>query len=368
MSNNYMSTNERIATANLVLEHAFKAASNAQSTEEISAGLTEQQLTLLKTVLLGNHVTYRYILLTALTAKCADPSINILSLQKKDTSVGAYDARSIAHKVVVPFERQYLHEALGGSNEPFLNKPARFPSLSKDNAVRRGADRAKLEMLVDVLPTFNSQTITIALNTALYMLNSKQSLGNDAVKQEVDTSGLSVVAVSNSLHALNSTSLEGQTLPLSCAILLKRITSTMSGKFKIEIHKVNQAGSSSKEVEDIDIYKDGKLYYALEAKDKEFSVQDVQHSIEKVAAAGLSSLTFIYGNNVTPNDVVLNDSQKIANNLGIYLNIQPYDAFESTVLGLTSPYTTTELDDDLYDFANEARMTDIVFSTIKDLF
>lgn len=88
----------------------------------------------------NTHLTYKYILFTAILSKATDASINALCLQKKSELPGAYDARTVCHKVIVPFEMETLEKALGGSNEPFLNKPARFPELSKSNAVRRGND------------------------------------------------------------------------------------------------------------------------------------------------------------------------------------------------------------------------------------
>ena len=68
-------------------------------------------------------------------AKAVNKEIDALSLQAGDESDGAYDARSLCHKVLVPFEREFMPNSLGGSNEPFLNKPARFPRLTPDNAV-----------------------------------------------------------------------------------------------------------------------------------------------------------------------------------------------------------------------------------------
>ena len=75
----------------------------------------------------NTHLTYKYVLFTALLFKSTDESINALCLQKQSTLPGAYDARTVCHKVIVPFEMETLKKALGGSNEPFLNKPARFP-------------------------------------------------------------------------------------------------------------------------------------------------------------------------------------------------------------------------------------------------
>ena len=48
-------------------------------------------------VLEHTHLTYKYILVTALTAKATDESVNPLCLQAKSALPGAYDARSICH-------------------------------------------------------------------------------------------------------------------------------------------------------------------------------------------------------------------------------------------------------------------------------
>ena len=111
----------------------------------------------IREVITGRHKTYRYILVTGLLSKATEVSIDPLSIQAGDTSKGAYDARTIAHFVLVPFEREYLPNSLGNSNEPYLNKPARFPRLSIDNAVRQGNDRIILRKTIDILSAMNSQ-------------------------------------------------------------------------------------------------------------------------------------------------------------------------------------------------------------------
>ena len=115
---------------------------------------SSQTKKLIDFVIDNTHLTYKYILFTALLAKASDSSINVLCLQKQSSLIGAYDARSLCHKVIVPFEMQTLHKALGGSNEPFLNKPARFPELSKTNSTMarpagfRLSDPAKINSLM----------------------------------------------------------------------------------------------------------------------------------------------------------------------------------------------------------------------------
>ena len=106
---------------------------------------------LISSVLNGSHKTYRYILVNALLAKATNNEINPLSLQKGDGTNGKYDARSLCHSVIVPFEKLKLQGCLGNSNEPFLNKPARFVSHSTNNAVRAGKDKETLDTLRDCL-------------------------------------------------------------------------------------------------------------------------------------------------------------------------------------------------------------------------
>ena len=71
--------------------------------------------------------------------------------------------------MIVPFEQTTLKKVLGGSNEPFLNKPARYTDLSKSNAVRRGKDQEMLYRLCDELPLIN--TSEVAYEDLLYLLH-----------------------------------------------------------------------------------------------------------------------------------------------------------------------------------------------------
>jgi len=134
-------------------------------------------------VLDNTHLTYKYILVTALAAKATDGNINPLALQAGSSLPGAYDARSICHGAIVKFEMTKLGKALGGSNEPFLNKPARFPELSKTNAVRRGRDQQILFALCDNLPKIENAKeayngLVYAIQKLLVIKTEKEHLTN----------------------------------------------------------------------------------------------------------------------------------------------------------------------------------------------
>ena len=74
----------------------YKAYEDAQHTENPYC----QYSKFIDFVIDNTHLTYKYILFTAILSKAADPSINALCLQKQSKLPGAYDARTICHKHV----------------------------------------------------------------------------------------------------------------------------------------------------------------------------------------------------------------------------------------------------------------------------
>lgn len=247
-------------------------------------------------ILRGTHKTYRYVLITGILAKATEESADALSIQAQDTSDGAYDARSLCHSVIVPFERQYLPESLGGSNEPYLNKPARFPRISLDNAVRSGNDRDTLVRLKTTLERIDSQEkAKIYLSSALATLKSifLEIESKYSVDQELGSSNYTSQGILDYTLRLLANSQEGET----CAILVGTIEQLANPAFKVVAHKVNESGASSKEVGDIDVFDGDTLVNSIEVKDKNFTKEDLEHAIKKFMAAGLTRTMFVYGHN-----------------------------------------------------------------------
>lgn len=72
--------------------------------------------------------TYRYVLPTQLLAKAADHALDCRSIQAGSGLTKSFDARTICHKVVVPFDRDH-HGVLGRSPEPYVNNSLRIPAI-----------------------------------------------------------------------------------------------------------------------------------------------------------------------------------------------------------------------------------------------
>ncbi len=250
-------------------------------------------------ILRGSHKTYKYVLVTALLAKSTNKDIDILSLQAKDDSDGAYDARSLCHKVIVPFERKVCPNSLGGSNEPFLNKPARFPRLEKTNAVRSGNDAETLESLIKILSEIKtSKEAQKYLSSALYTM---QKISNE-IEEKYSIPDMEIEDEANPqfildyVNALIKDSFEGEMCPLVAAAI-EHIY--YRGEKTIVPHKVNESGASSKEVGDIDVFDNAEqLVSSIEVKDKDFTKEDVEHAITKFAQARVEKSLFIFGKHV----------------------------------------------------------------------
>ncbi len=253
------------------------------------------QTKLIEDVILGTHLTFRYILTTGLLSKATNEHCNPIALQAGSSLQGAYDARSICHGVLVPIERELLGGRLGESNEPFLNKPARYTELSSSNAVRRGNDARLLETTINVLSSLTSSDDAYqCLKDCVYYIFQRKSRNLSDYLAPSDSS-LQQTSLIRFADELISQSFEGET----CALLVGAIYSIMgigqSRNFDVKVHKVNQAGSSSREVSDVDVYENGVLIHTIEVKDKTYTPEDVQHAVNKVVMSGSNSLVFAVG-------------------------------------------------------------------------
>ena len=94
-------------------------------------------------VMSASDVTFKYILVTGYVAKVTNRRIHARALQTGSSLRRSYDARSVCHKAVVPFEKG-KGNLFGLSNEPFVNKPARHREHDEDNDQLRNKPGARL--------------------------------------------------------------------------------------------------------------------------------------------------------------------------------------------------------------------------------
>lgn len=277
-----------------------------------------------------NCLTYRYIMFTALLAKTVDPAIDVLSLQAGDRSAGAYDARSLASKVVYPFQKSMLGNILDGSNnDPLVNKPGRFTRLRKTNPAAAGDPKRALIALCDSLPKIETQAQARQCVDYIVtkLLAAKTARENQLRAFDDKARGMSVFTARRFMSDLLDQGFGGAALVLA-ATALYRLRFADNG-FWIEAHPVNQSGSSKRQFSDLDLFRDGIPFMGTELKDKPFTASDVDHAAETAYAAGAKSLLFVAGRHSTfasqPPTYFAKARGKYAG-LGMYVGVVSIDA------------------------------------------
>ena len=167
------------------------------------------------------------------------------------------------------------------------------------------------------------------------------------------------------VYMITEHSLEGEVCPLVVAQLEQMY---LGKDFKVEPHKVNQSGASSKEVGDIDIYdKNKNLVYSIEVKDKNFSKQDVIHAITKFKQAELSTSLFIYGKNVSFDEDEIFHVLKEVGREGHYCCLISILHYAKLRISDLKTLTVRDFVDGLLKFAKVINVKDDTINVIKDI-
>jgi hypothetical protein len=315
----------------------------------------------IQTILLDRHLTFRYILVNGVLAGAVNARWHPRALQAISPLEGAYDARSLCHKVLVPFERKHLKNALGGSNEPFVNNPARLPSVELSNPVRAGRDRelqAELFKVLEGLAKSSQEDAFDALCDCLFYALERRKQMTSLLPLGVKPSTTDLTSIVDFGTAFVSKSLEGASCAILTASLLQVLADALDLPWRVEAHNVNQSGASSREVSDIDIYRGKVLELSIEVKDKAFTVEDAEHAGRKIAEAGHNSLVLVLGprgriENGGAEDILARNSA-----LGVTTNFIEMSALLQVVAGLARQATSLELYEVLRKISATARVSD----------
>jgi hypothetical protein len=320
-------------------------------------------------IVTGSHLTYRYILVTGLLAKATNSVANPLSLQAGAALKGAYDARSLCHRVIVPHEPELLGNALGGSNEPYLNKPARFPQISLENAVRAGKDQRTLRTLYNLLRRItDSAQARTALQDALYFAIRRKRADVAAIKETVGELRGGRKAIRDFIEAFNSKSIHGETAALTVGALFWVMGLERDCDRNVQVHPTNESGASSNEISDVDVREGERLVFTAEVKDKPFITRDAMHALSKVKAAGLPCLHFIKGPRAEQTDGSDDELIQAAAREGVELLVLDLDQMADTIIAFApQALTLQEFAERLSSFAESARAKADTFAHLKQV-
>jgi hypothetical protein len=246
-------------------------------------------------VLKSDHVAFRYILVTGLLGKHVNSQVHARAVQKSSTLEGAYDARSLCHKVLVRFEKEkgYLY---GLSNEPIAGKAARHKEHDKTNSQLKNKKLASDTH--DVLEYAN----TCGPMTVKDMLIEALRIG----KERGATQVVAEKKVSKNLKAVIDFCEKFLEKPDGGARLVAVVgafvESLKDESTEVRIYPPNQSDKYAKVSGDIEVHKEEVCLSAYECKHRGMNLDDVTHGITKARENGVQEYIFVHAAGLVKKD------------------------------------------------------------------
>lgn len=276
------SVNVDAASAKSILLSAWEKL-GAKTTPKVNGLIAEK----IHEVLGSRVVTFKYILITGLLAKLTNPQAHPRSLQASSTLEGAYDARSLGHGVVVPFEKT-CGNLFGLSNEPFLSKPARHAEHRRDNP------QLKYKGLAGVLHDLLDHAADANRPEVEAMLIECLRIGKERTESEQKAT---FVADYNLDHVVNFvreflTSNDGGS---RLAAVTGAFVRLLGVGYTVKVYPPSASDTFSKTAGDIEVFSGDALLTAYECKHRLVTVSDIEHGFRKAKERGVPEYCFVVG-------------------------------------------------------------------------
>lgn len=276
-------------TAKQLLEMEWNTVQSSEKTQYVEQQIAQK----IQDIFNASQLTYKYILFTNILAKAVNPEIHYRSMQAGSELDGAYNARSLGHKVVVEWEKEN-GERFGGSNEPFLNKPARDPEFALENAARSQSAQKRLYNLLETLEDQTNADEVDPLNILRQALYEFLQLEPQTVEYK-DPSDVPYRKIAPLIKQYLSTSGGGERLAAVTAGVYRTYYSQAGDGWTIDAEHANTPDEFSKSAGDVELFREGQLIRAIEVKDKPAERSDIQHTIAKAKEAKLGEYLFVVG-------------------------------------------------------------------------
>lgn len=232
-----------------------------------------------------NHrqVAFRFCLPVQLLGKITNPALDIMRLQKKkgdSSDITGWDARSLASKVVAPFN-QRQENILGTSSDPYVGNPMRIPRMVRDDPSKK--DIAGWNTLVDVLERVESSgdnafTEAVFHQVLLEMFRRQKSLRfvyslppRLSLESTLEIAGRFIKEKSGG----------DRILALSGA-LFDAIGIHFGLYAKVDRARINASDEATGLAADLEcVNADGKIVLAVEVKDRILTMSDIEGTLRK---------------------------------------------------------------------------------------
>ncbi len=246
----------------------------------------------IKACLTSATKSYHYVLPTQILAKCVNSSLDSHSLMTAYGKPGAFDARTIAHDVIVPFDKAN-YNVLGGSPEPYVNNPLRCPAVIAEYRTQQKAkeDWDKLIAVLDFVETAkNPQIIEQVFDLVLTEIHH---LLSQVCVLYPTPNRISLNQTFDLISRFLSEKSGGDRMEAVCTALFRVIADTFKLFDQVQRVKVNATDASSGMAGDIECSLNDRVVLLVEVKDRSLTLTQLDAKLDVARYRKISEILFI---------------------------------------------------------------------------
>ena len=236
--------------------------------------------------------TYHYVLPTQILAKSVASNLDSHSLQVAYEVPGAFDARTIAHEVIVPFD-QANHRVLGGSLEPYVNNPVRVPAVTAKyrDQQKNKQDWDKLVKVLDTIEKNNKKDFTEKVFEQVLFEVSK--LLTSVQIAYPSPNRISLDKANALINQYLSTGSGGDRMEAVCTALFQTIGEKFLIFDKVRREKVNAPDATSGMLADIECFLEDNIVLIVEVKDRSITLAQLNNKLDHVREKHIAEILFL---------------------------------------------------------------------------
>lgn len=286
-----------------ILEAEWRALCKAAKEGKLRDHLPEQKLVKAIALSINSKTkTYRYILPTQIISKIVDPALDSHCIQASRGGHGAFDARTIAHGIIVPFD-QANENVLGGSQEPYVSNPLRVPEVSARYR-KPQKDKATWDQLCVVLDAVEkksdsqfTQLVFRQVLTEVYRRLSTVRVLYPAPRRVSLHKAMEVIQIFLSNHS------GGDRLLALSSALFTVIGSRFGLYAEVKRGKITAADQASGMLADLEcVTKDGRIIFAVEVKDRQLTTSQLRAKVRSIREKQVSEIFFVATQGTIPSE------------------------------------------------------------------
>ncbi|MCL4215613.1 MAG: restriction endonuclease, SacI family [Candidatus Hydrogenedentes bacterium] len=260
-------------------------------TETSDLGLDPALCHAIKRAINSRTMSYRYVLPTQVLAKSAAPELDCRVIQESAPLAGAFDARSLCHKVIVPFDREN-ECVLGGSKEPYVNNPLRIPAILEEHASAQKNKKGFADLCM-VLNFCQERPDEAGKVLRMVLAEVCLRLQETSVRFPVPNR----VSLKECRRVVNEFTKErtgGLRLQAVAAALFETVGHAWNLFDEVRSGNINSADARTGSVADLEcVSKEGELVLAVEVKDRRLTLRHLQDKLPVIREKAIKEILFL---------------------------------------------------------------------------